>query len=63
MAKFTFDTTKLKEQVEDAPLVAAAIGAALLGGAAKLMQANTDRKRAKTFAREVSRRERQDRRK
>lgn len=52
-----FDTTNLKHQVEDNPLVAAGIGAALLNGAAKLMNANTGRKNAKTWRREVTRRE------
>jgi hypothetical protein len=57
MKKPSFDTSKLKEQVEDNPLVAAGIGAALLTGAAKLMNANTARKNAKTWKREVKRRE------
>jgi hypothetical protein len=59
MAKFSlnFDTSKLKAQVEDNPLVAAGLGAALLSGAAKLMQANTNRSNAKTWRREVKRRE------
>lgn len=55
--QFTFDTTKLKQQVQDQPLVAAGIGAALLSGAAKLMNANTGRRNAKTWRREVVRRE------
>lgn len=55
--KINFDTTKLKEQIEDNPLVAAGIGAALLSGAAKLMNANTARKNSKTWSREVKRRE------
>lgn len=58
MKKPNFDTTKLKEQIEDNPLVAAGIGAALLNGAAKLMNANTNRKNSKTWSREVKRRER-----
>jgi hypothetical protein len=54
--KFQFDTAKLKEQVEDQPLVAAGIGAALLTGVVKLMNANTARKNSKTWAKEVNRR-------
>lgn len=51
-----FDFTKTKEQIEDNPLIAAGIGAALLTGAAKLMNANTARKNSKTWAKEVNRR-------
>lgn len=54
--KFEFDTKTLKRQVEENPLVAAGVGAALLTGVSKLMTANTDRKRAKTYAKEVNRR-------
>lgn len=54
--KFTFDTTKLKEQIEDQPLVAAGIGAALLTGVSKLMNANTARRNSKTWRKEVDRR-------
>jgi hypothetical protein len=54
--QINFDTTKLKRQVEENPLVAAGIGAALLQAAAKLMQANTQRKNSKTWAKEVNRR-------
>jgi hypothetical protein len=57
MKKPTFDTTRLKAQVEEQPLLAAGIGAALLSGAVKLMNANTNRKNAKTWSREVKRRE------
>jgi hypothetical protein len=57
MARFTFDTAKLKEQVEDNPLFAAGIAAGLLAGAAKLLNANTSRQNAKTWRREVKRRE------
>lgn len=57
MKKPSFDTTRLKAQVEENPLVAAGIGAALLSGAAKLLNANTGRKNAKTWRREVKRRE------
>jgi len=52
-----FDTTNLKRQIQEQPLVAAGIGAALLSGAAKLLNANTGRKNAKTWRREVKRRE------
>jgi len=55
--KINFDTTNLKRQCEDQPLVAAGIGAALLAGVAKLLNANTGRKNAKTWSREVKRRE------
>lgn len=54
--KFEFDTTKLKKQIEENPLVAAGIGAAILSGGAKLMNANTARKNSKTWKREVERR-------
>lgn len=56
--KIEFDTTKLRQQIEENPLVAAGIGAALLNGAAKLMNANTQRKNSKTWKREVARRDR-----
>lgn len=58
MQKPKFDTTNLRRQVEEQPLIAAGVGVALLNGVAKLMQANTDRKRSKTWNREVARRER-----
>lgn len=57
MKKPSFDTTKLKAQVEENPLVAAGIGAALLSGAAKLLNANSARKNSTTWRREVKRRE------
>lgn len=56
MAKITFDTTKLKQLVEENPLVAAGIAVALLNGSAKLMNANTNRNNSKTWKREVARR-------
>jgi hypothetical protein len=56
MAKFTFDTTALKRQVEENPLVAATIGAGLLTAFSKLLDANTRRKNSKTWSREVERR-------
>lgn len=58
MQKPKFNTDPLRRQVEEQPLIAAGIGIALLNGVAKLMQANTDRKRSKTWKREVVRRER-----
>lgn len=54
--QINFDTTQLKRQIEENPLVAAGVGAALLNGVAKLMQANTQRKNSKTWKREVHRR-------
>lgn len=54
--QINFDTTKLKRQIEENPLLAATIGAAVLQGAAKLMNANTQRKNSKTWAKEVNRR-------
>ena len=56
MAKFQFDTSKLKEQAEDQPLLAAAAAAALLTGVSKLLNANTARQNAKTWKKEVNRR-------
>ena len=55
--KINFDTTNLKRQIEDQPLVAAGLGAALLTGAAKLLNATTAHKNSKTWRREVKRRE------
>lgn len=55
--QINIDTTKFKQQIADNPLVAAGLGAALLNGVAKLMNANTSRKNAKTWRREVVRRE------
>lgn len=54
--KISFDTTKLKHQIEENPLVAAGIGAALLSGGAKLINARTGAKNAKTWRKEVDRR-------
>jgi hypothetical protein len=54
--KFTFDTTRLKKQVEENPLVAMGIGAAVLSGLAKLMNANSARKNSNTWRKEVNRR-------
>lgn len=58
MAKITFDTTQIKQIIEQNPLVAAAAAAALLNGAAKLMNANTQRVNSKTWKTEVARRDR-----
>jgi hypothetical protein len=55
--QINFNTDKLKAQLEDQPLVALGIGAAVLSGLGKLMNANTNRKNAKTWRREVVRRE------
>ncbi len=55
--KINFDTARLKEQVEDQPLIAAGIVVAALSGVTKLMNANTARRNSKTWNREVKRRE------
>lgn len=57
MQKIKFDTTRLKEQVEDQPLIAAGVAAALLKGVSSLLNANTARQNAKTWKKEVRRRE------
>lgn len=57
MARFTFDTARLKEQAEDNPVLVAGVAAGLLGAFAKLLDANTNRQNAKTWRREVKRRE------
>lgn len=54
--KIEFDTTKLKEQVEAQPLVAAGILGAIITGCSQLLNANTKRKNANTWAKEVHRR-------
>lgn len=54
--QINFDTTNLKKQIEENPLFAAGIGAALLTGASKLMNANTKRVYSKTWKKEVDRR-------
>lgn len=51
-----FDTTNLKRQVEENPLATAGVGAAILAGASKLLDANSRRKNAKTWRMEVKRR-------
>lgn len=60
--KIEFDTTNLKRQIEENPLMAAGVGAALLTGASKLMNANTARKNSKSWKREVARREKNSKR-
>jgi len=57
MKKPNFDTTNLKRQVEEQPLIALGVASAALSGVAKLMNANTQRKNSKTWNREVKRRE------
>lgn len=54
--KIEFDTTRLKKQVEENPLLAAGVLAGVLTGASKLMNANTARKNSKTWKKEVNRR-------
>lgn len=54
--KFEFDTTRLKHQIEEQPLVAAGIGAALLTGSAKLLNAVSAARNSKTWRKEVNRR-------
>lgn len=51
-------SSKLMDQVEENPVAALVIGGVALQGGAKLMKANTERKNAKTWRREVARRER-----
>lgn len=46
----------LKRQAEENPLVALAVAGAVVTAAAKLMQANTERKNSNTWAKEVERR-------
>lgn len=53
---FNFDTTNLKRQVEEQPLIALGVVSAALSGVAKLMNANTTRKNSKTWKKEVDRR-------
>ena len=58
MATITIDTTKLVEKFEENPGFIIAAAGALFAGAAKLMNANTSRKNAKTWKNEVDRRTR-----
>lgn len=51
-----FDTTNLKRQIEEQPLIALGVVSAALSGAAKLMNANSARRNSKTWKQEVKRR-------
>lgn len=51
-----FDTTNLKRQIEEQPLIALGLASAALSGVAKLMNAETARRNSKTWKREVQRR-------
>lgn len=55
--KLNFDTTNLKRQVEDQPLLAGGLVVAALATVSKVMNANTARRNSKTWSREVKRRE------
>jgi hypothetical protein len=57
MKKPSFDTTNLKKQVEEQPLLAAGIAVMALSGLTKLLNANTARRNSSTWRREVKRRE------
>ena len=59
--KITFDSTKLKAQIEENPLVAAGVASSLLFGGAKMLDALTNMRNSKTHRREVKRREKKDR--
>lgn len=48
---------RLKRQAEENPLAALAVAAAAMTAATRLMQANTERNNAKTWSREVDRRQ------
>ena len=54
--KFNFDTTNLKKQVEEQPLIAAGLGAAVLTGLAKFLQAVAVQRNATTYRKETNRR-------
>lgn len=56
--KFEFDTTNLKRQVEENPLLAVGVGAAAVTAVTKLLNATTAHKNSKTWAKEVNRRNR-----
>ncbi len=51
-----FDLTNLKTQVQDQPLIAAGVGAALLSGGAKFINAVSTNRNSKTWKKEVNRR-------
>lgn len=55
--KLNFDTTALKRQFEEQPLIALGVVSAVLTGGAKLMNANTARRNSKTWKQEVNRRQ------
>ena len=54
--KFEFDTTNLKKQIEEQPLIAAGVAAGLLTGGSKLINAVAGARNSKTWKREVKRR-------
>lgn len=54
--KPNIDTTNLKRQLEENPLVALGIGAAILNGSAKLLKTSADNRNSKTWKKEVKRR-------
>lgn len=54
--QINIDTDTIKQKIEENPILAVGATAALLSGAAKLMNANTARKNSKTWSREVARR-------
>lgn len=54
--KIEFDTTNLKRQIEEQPLIAAGIAATLLQGGAKLLNAVSASRNSKTWRKEVQRR-------
>lgn len=54
--QFNFNTSNLKRQAEEQPLVAAGVAAALLTGVAKTIDAMTKRRYARVWAKEVARR-------
>lgn len=54
---------KLKQLWDENPVIVIVLGIATANAGAKMMQANTDRKREKSWRREVNRREKADRKK
>lgn len=56
--QINIDTAQIRQKIAENPLVAAGIGAAVLKGCAELMNANTKRANAKTWRKEVNRRDR-----
>ena len=63
MNKPKFNLEPLKRQIEEQPLIAAGIGAALLSGGAKFLNAVSNSRNSKTWRREVRRRERKQKQK